>query len=117
MPMNRSLYPSNWDEISRRIRFERAKGVCEECGAVHGQPHPETKSVVVLTTAHLDHNPANCTDANLKALCQRCHLRYDAKLHALNAAITRRQYAIVAGQLELSIENRLFTATIVTQGA
>ena len=29
-------------------------------------------------------------DDNLKALCQRCHLRYDAKHHAKNAAATRR---------------------------
>ncbi|MCJ7738946.1 MAG: hypothetical protein MUQ10_16795 [Anaerolineae bacterium] len=103
MPMNRSLYPPDWDEISRRIRFERAKGACEICGALHGQPHPETGSTVVLTTAHLDHNPAHCTDTNLLALCQRCHLRYDAGLHAHNAAATRRQHTIAAGQLELSL--------------
>ena len=36
MPMNRSLYPKNWREISHQIRFERAKGKCEECGASHG---------------------------------------------------------------------------------
>lgn len=34
-------------------------------------------SVVVLTVAHLDHNPENCADDNLKAMCQRCHNRYD----------------------------------------
>ena len=33
---------------------------------------------VVLTVAHLDHTPENCADENLKALCQRCHNRYDA---------------------------------------
>jgi hypothetical protein len=32
----------------------------------------------VLTVAHLDHTPANCDPANLKALCAPCHLRYDA---------------------------------------
>jgi hypothetical protein len=26
---------------------------------------------------------------NLKALCQKCHLNHDAKLHAVNAANTR----------------------------
>lgn len=45
---------------------------------------------VVLTVAHLDHQPENCERGNLKALCQRCHLRYDAAHHALNAARTRR---------------------------
>lgn len=33
---------------------------------------------IVLTVAHLDHQPENCADENLKALCQRCHNRYDA---------------------------------------
>lgn len=46
---------------------------------------------VVLTVAHLDHTPENCADENLKALCQRCHLTYDAKHHARNAAATRRR--------------------------
>lgn len=45
---------------------------------------------IVLTIAHLDHVPENCDPANLKALCQRCHLRYDAEHHAANARITRR---------------------------
>lgn len=37
--------------------------------------------IVVLTVAHLDHDETN-TDVSLdrlKALCQSCHLRYDAK--------------------------------------
>lgn len=33
---------------------------------------------IVLTVAHLDHQPENCADDNLAALCQRCHNRYDA---------------------------------------
>jgi len=35
MPMDRSKYPANWDQISRRIRFERAEGLCEKCGVPH----------------------------------------------------------------------------------
>lgn len=45
---------------------------------------------VVLTVAHLDHQPENVERWNLKALCQRCHNRYDAAHHAQNAAKTRR---------------------------
>jgi 5-methylcytosine-specific restriction endonuclease McrA len=45
---------------------------------------------VVLTIAHLDHTPENCEPENLRAWCQRCHLRYDAEHHAKNARITRR---------------------------
>lgn len=33
---NRPLYPDNWKEISRRIRFERAGGKCEKCGVADG---------------------------------------------------------------------------------
>lgn len=33
---------------------------------------------VILTVAHLDHQPENCADDNLRALCQRCHNHLDA---------------------------------------
>jgi 5-methylcytosine-specific restriction endonuclease McrA len=33
---------------------------------------------IVLTVAHLNHTPEDCRDENLKAMCQRCHNRYDA---------------------------------------
>lgn len=45
---------------------------------------------VVLTVAHLDHVPEHCDDENLRALCQRCHLRLDRHQHGRNAAATRR---------------------------
>lgn len=32
---------------------------------------------VVLTCAHLDHQPENCGRENLRALCQSCHNSYD----------------------------------------
>jgi len=44
----------------------------------NGKRHPITGSVVVLTIAHLDHQPKNCDDGNLRACCQRCHNTYDA---------------------------------------
>jgi hypothetical protein len=47
--------------------------------------------VIVLTVAHLDHNPSNCHLSNLKALCQRCHLRYDIEHHKETAYQTRRK--------------------------
>lgn len=45
---------------------------------------------IVLTVAHLDHQPENCDPSNLKALCQRCHLRYDLHHHKANAYATIR---------------------------
>jgi hypothetical protein len=105
--MNRADYPDNWEELSHYVRFVRAGGCCEgsplypDCRAEHGRPHPETGSMVVLTTAHLDHDTTNNDLDNLRAMCQLCHLSYDAPYHAANAAQTRRQRQIDAGQLEL----------------
>lgn len=107
MPVDRSRYPDNWEEISKQIRFIRARGRCEgspaypACQAEHGQPHPVTGSKVMLTVGHLDHDPGNNDFDNLRAWCNRCHLTYDADFHAKNAAKTRRQKKIKAGQLEL----------------
>ena len=36
-PEYRWLYPIDWKQLSALIRFERAKGCCEECGRPHGQ--------------------------------------------------------------------------------
>jgi len=104
MPFQKHLYPANWKEISLRIR-ERAGGKCEFCGAENYKPHPITGSRVVLTVAHLDHNPQNCADENLKALCQYCHLRYDIEHHKKNAANTRYKKILERGQLELIPRN------------
>lgn len=95
-PENRHRYPADWKDISARIRFTRAGGRCEcagqcgahdhRCEALNRAPSPYTGSKVVLTTAHLDHTPENCADDNLLAMCQRCHLRYDAAHHAESRA-------------------------------
>ena len=92
---NQARYPANWREISLRIKHRagmRCEGVPGEpaCGAIHGARHPITGSVVVLTVAHMDHQPENCSDENLRALCQRCHNRYDSKHRRGNAARTNR---------------------------
>lgn len=52
MPIDYRHYPPNWKEISLRIR-EREEWRCKWCGAINGEPHPDTGSIVVLTTAHL----------------------------------------------------------------
>jgi hypothetical protein len=98
-PESRDRYPADWRQISERIR-RRSGGRCEckgECGRGHrgrckawnGQPHPETRSTVVLTVAHRDHTPENCDPANLFATCQACHLSYDAEQHAATRARTQ----------------------------
>lgn len=46
---------------------------------------------IVCTVAHLDHVPENCDEANLRFLCQRCHLHYDRQHHAETAYASRRE--------------------------
>jgi hypothetical protein len=48
------------------------------------------KVKVVLTVAHLDHQPPNCDPANLRALCQRCHNAYDAPMRRAGIAARAR---------------------------
>lgn len=117
MPIRRELrwfYPIDWPLISRRVRFERARGRCEACDRPHaalltqlpdGRWWDETTGrwrddagrpaawpdIVEFTaaatrrfflgTAHLDHDPQNSNLRNLRALCQRCHLRHDRDEH------------------------------------
>lgn len=95
-PENRARYPKNWKQIADAIRA-RGNNCCEgspnfypDCRAENGKPHPVTGSKVVLTVAHLDHTPENCSSDNLMAMCQRCHLTYDAKHHTETALQTRR---------------------------
>ena len=69
---------------------------CADTGTLLGQCRHSDYEVdrmvdVVLTIAHLDHTPENCDDDNLRAWCQRCHLRYDAEHHKRNAQATRRK--------------------------
>ena len=55
---------------------------------------------VVLTISHLDHDPTNNDLENLRAFCQRCHLRYDRHEHAKNARATRAKKAGQGGLFE-----------------
>jgi len=117
MPFHRDRYPEDWEEISTAIR-ERSGGCCEcsgECGLHRIHPGPRrceerngekakwARGKIILTVAHLDHDTTNNDPANLKAMCQRCHLRYDHKHHMQNAAITRRRQKVEAGQSEMEL--------------
>lgn len=53
---------------------------------------------VILTVAHLDHDVTNNSFFNLRAMCQKCHLRYDMKRHISNR---RRNKLEKSGQLPL----------------
>jgi hypothetical protein len=122
MPMLRSRYPANWDEIATQAKTE-ANWKCEQCGRecrkagesladfidrvvpkVHCTDsydllHEITTKPTrfVLTTAHLDHTPENVDLSNLKALCSVCHCRMDLKAMAHKKMILRE----FQGQLNL----------------
>ena len=91
MPIDYKLYPKDWKQTRARI-LKRAGNRCEcegECGlhsttgrcveVNHGKAK-YAQGKIILTIAHLDHDETNhdVVDNRLKALCQRCHLRYDA---------------------------------------
>jgi hypothetical protein len=120
MPMNRSLYPKDWEIIATEVK-EAANWECQECGRpcrkpgqawcdfVHelmqtcdltwyyqtyeekGQGIVEKPQRFTLTVAHLDHVPSNCDRANLKALCSGCHLKYDVGQMALKKRLKRER--------------------------
>jgi len=95
---------ANGDTIVRGIdtdagTFQRFEGDGEVYAADNGRLLGRCKASeycgsrwtrIVLTIAHLDHVPEHCDDENLRALCQRCHLAYDAQHHAETARLTRR---------------------------
>lgn len=104
MTFDPSHYPSNWPQLRAAVQ-QRAGNRCEgsprypDCRAENHQPHPDTGSRVVLTTAHLFDNDHQTQDiARLRAWCQKCHLDYDRPKHMRRAAETR---ARKRGQLAL----------------
>jgi len=91
---NKKRYPPDWKHIRADILW-RANGCCEgspaypDCRVKNGTFHPVTGSLVVITVAHLDHNPENCDPENLRAWCQRCHNTYDVR-HRIESRKKRR---------------------------
>lgn len=95
------LYPGGsirskvWLEFRANI-IERAENRCEgtpqhpDCRAENGTAHPETGGKVVLTIAHMDHDESHADPDRCRALCQRCHNKWDAPHRKVNAARTRR---------------------------
>lgn len=67
-------YPPDWPEIAQATK-DAAGWCCVRCG----HPH-DTAAGYMLTVHHLDLNKSNCAWWNLAALCQRCHLRIQAKV-------------------------------------
>lgn len=73
------------------------------CEERDGAPAIWARGRVVLTTAHLCHDPACDKLEHLRHMCNRCHLRYDRDLHARHARERRRRERIESGQQELAL--------------
>ena len=107
MPIDYAEYHPKWKLISKLIRHNRAKGKCEQCGAINWSyvnkytrklclEDEEDAIKIVLTVAHMDHDKTNNRFSNLKALCQKCHLNHDRGQHIMN-----RKYCKRKNQLEI----------------
>ena len=92
MPIDYSKYPPNWKTEIRPAILKRAGNRCEFCGLPNGiivHRRKETSygddkitcTKIVLTVAHLNHDVTDSRPENLAALCQKCHLAYDAGQH------------------------------------
>ncbi len=112
--MDRDLYPKDWEEISADTR-KRSRGRCQctgQCGVDHtilgakrcterqGRKAISFNGQVVLTVAHLCHDPSCINKDHLLAMCQACHLRYDKGHHV---ATRRRKQEKATGQGHLFI--------------
>ena len=106
------VYAPGWRDFSRWVRYDRATGRCEcegECGLHRAHPGPRrceerdgqpakwASGRVVLTVAHLNGRDGVCgcdplctIAEHVKAMCNRCHLRYDVPRHVANAYRSRR---------------------------
>lgn len=90
-----SIRSKEWLAFRAKI-LDRAENRCEgtpqhpDCRAPNGEPHPETGGKVVLTIAHMDHDETHADPERCRALCQRCHNRWDAPHRKVNSAKTRR---------------------------
>jgi hypothetical protein len=112
MPIEKDRYPTHWPTLALDLKSKQ-EWTCEHCGKQCRKPKEplsvfaervyggidgdDWKEAVdcpgkfVLTTAHLDQNPANNDPNNLRALCSGCHLNYDRDYLAANAQAKRER--------------------------
>jgi 5-methylcytosine-specific restriction endonuclease McrA len=110
MPIKYKNYHPDWKDIIRPFVLKRDNHKCKHCGIpnrtlfyrrngnrvivdddfliAHCFARHIKLSKVVLTIAHLDHDINNNEYINLAALCQSCHLRYDAHQHVMSRLIS-----------------------------
>lgn len=117
-PENLLRYPPDWDDISLAVRNAAGwrcqcdgrcgqrrqhlatDGRCPAVGRAATTRNGSTRNgkPVVLTVAHLNHTPEDCSPGNLMAMCQACHLNYDIDHHAATKRLIRE--AELAAQMD-----------------
>ena len=94
MAWDADVYASrHWKNLSRFVRFvrfERARGYCEECGVGHGTITEDGSAVVLLTCAHVNGESTDLRLENLRALCPRCHKLLDLEREQKGAGARAR---------------------------
>jgi len=81
-----------WGQNDNPRTFSEAKQAAAELHWNRSEEGPPP-TVIVLTIAHLNHDPTDCSPDNLRALCQRHHLAHDHDHHRANSQATRRAKA------------------------
>ena len=90
MPMDRTKYPDNWDEIASSVK-DASGWKCEKCKLqcrFPGEKFDTHKRT--LTVAHINHVESDCRPENLVALCPKCHLWYDEVRKAMQRLAAKR---------------------------
>ncbi len=113
MPIDYSIYPPNWKDEIRPRELKKAGFKCAKCKVRHkvygyrnsrkvfvecddfmikwAKDHNLKIIRIILTVAHLDHDPENWDNPRLMVLCQQCHNQYDAPQRALNRKLNRKK--------------------------
>jgi len=115
--MQHQLYPADW-RLRAHACLAQAGYRCEDCGMPHGVLRVGRRSkspyVVYLHAAHVNHDPDN-PQAELRALCPSCHMKYDR--HTERKQITaRKQGYHVVSTTRLVIEVRSAGLHITQEG-
>lgn len=88
-PEHRHHYKGQWHSTAREVK-ERAGWRCEDCYQKQGEKDFRSGAVIQLGAAHINRVPGDDRLENLRCLCRRCHIVYDAPAIAPVAARTRR---------------------------
>ena len=104
MPMDRTKYPDNWDDLAFAIK-DAAGWKCEACGKQcyrPGEKHKDTRKTA--TVAHIVPVEFGGNDPNnLLCACSVCHLKYDNE--------RRKWQRLAKKRIERQKKEPLFTET------